>query len=358
MSKVITRKIERKSDIDISELNTLYNQMIGIDKGDPIIIKEKYIKLNEHINFYLKLLDKFSKNEKNFLIQAFPEITTGMNEINKYVQDFRLFFNPLCNNDEIVNDDPILESDDLHTQIMKQMKYEEKINAVITEKYKKIKESAEVKGIIIFGGILNKYKKYIGNVNELNYSFIRNYIGPEFLIFPFSSLNIKLIYNSEDMSPNKILSVESTSYKINNYILLMLHKIYDKTTEIYKIISSPDIDAKKFGKILIQALTEIKQKIPRCNEAFKIIENSIGLFENNFGSYYKDFVMSKNPNVIIESFIVDIAESNTNNPNVKRQFAEIMKFFQKALLQNGNKKDPMVEKLFEKLQNNFNIFGE
>jgi hypothetical protein len=349
MAKVIRKNI----DMDTGDLNEMFNQMIGNSKGEPKIIMEKYYKLIEKVKYFNTILQKFS-NVDSFLIKSFPEIKNNMQEIRNFVEKCKNVI-PNTNLDEISPDEATLETDSLEVRWQKQTNYDEKVSTILFEKYNKFKESDEIKFIIITGSNLKKHRLYLSDVENLNCKFIKDYIGVDMMLFPFSNLNFKFIYLQENMQTSKINVKDSDSYNINNYILKILHLLLKSSEEIYKILTSPNIDPKKFGKILIEALSKIKTQIPRCNEAFKIIENSIGLFENNFDNYYKDFVMSKNPNIIIENFIADIADNNTNNSTVSRQFKEIIKFFRKVIMENNNNKDPMMEKIFEKLQFTFNM---
>jgi tetratricopeptide (TPR) repeat protein len=289
----------------------------------------------------------------------FPEIKDNMKEISQYVEKFKSIL-PNTSNEELTptDDETVLPTDSLEIKWQKEAKYDERISDILFKKLNILKETDEIKMAIVMSNNLKKYKTHISDPNNLSCKFIKDYVGVDFMLFPFSNLNFKFIYLQEILQTNKINVKDSNSYNINNYILKILHLLYKVTEEIYKIITSPNIDAKKFGKILIDALAKIKTQIPRCNEAFKIIENSIGLFENNFDGYYKDFVMSKNPNIIIENFIADIADNNSNNSKVSGQFKEIIKFFRKVIMENNNNKDPMMEKIFEKLQSTFNIVSE
>ncbi len=347
-----SRVIQRKTNVDTSELSSMYNQIIGNEDGDPDIITKKYTDLISKINYYNKLLISLAKSD-NFLIKTFPEISESMTEIRNYVDRFRNAIPQINDEDFKIS---ILETDTLEERFEKSRQQNINMNEFIINNYKKFKDSDEIKSIIILGGTLNNYKAFIGEENNLNNKFIRDYVGASFIIFPFSTFNIKFIYNNEIMSQSKVNIENTPGYNIDKYLLLIFHKLYNVCKDIHKIIISPDIDAKKFGKTLIDALSELKNQIPRCGDAFKIIENSIGLFENNFDNYYKDFVLSKNPNIIMENFITDIAEQHSSTPVVAAQFKEIIKFFNKMMMQSGHKNDPVMTELFDKLNINFKLF--
>ena len=133
--------------------------------------------------------------------------------------------------------------------------------------------------------------------------------------------------------------------------------IYKTTYEIYEIITSPDIDISKFSDIIIQSIQQAKKMIPRANRAFKKIEDSVELLKNNFQNYYKDFISTKNPTIILENFILDCSKENSDDVDLDlaRQFKRIVMFYQKK--SQGKIKDPRINQLFEMLNKNFEMLN-
>ena len=136
------------------------------------------------------------------------------------------------------------------------------------------------------------------------------------------------------------------------YILNILSHTYKIGLDIYQVITSPDIDIKKFSRVLINNIEKMKKQIPRCNKAFDIIANSVHLLENNFDGYYKNSVEAENPSIIVENFIVDVSVSQNATASTTAQFRKIIMFMKK---QSAGNKDPRVAKLFKILNSQFSI---
>lgn len=334
MSVKVKKQIQ-KTDIDLSELNKMYNQMIGLETGNPVVMCKHYNMIYKSLISYITILNKFS-DETCLLLKTFPEFKTAMGEIQEHCRVINTILEENKKSDEEEKDDMNLVATP-------------SIQLSISNKYKNIKEAEEIQKIVVLCGNLTKYKQYIEDKKNLSDIFIKKCVGIELFLFPFSSFNFKILSTLIEELPDKTT--------ITQYYLTVLNIIFKLSNEIYNIIIKPDIDPKEFATILIQGIKEIKKKIPRCAEAFATIEKSVDLFEQNFGEYHKDFVMSKNPTIIIESFISDVAGANKADPKLTRQFQEIIKFFQKAI-SSSEHKDPQVDKLFSSLQSKFDIFSE
>jgi hypothetical protein len=139
------------------------------------------------------------------------------------------------------------------------------------------------------------------------------------------------------------------------YILNILSHTYLIGHEVYEIITAPNIDIKKFSRVLLANIDKMKKTIPRCDKAFDIIKNSVEMLENNFKGYYKNSVESANPSVIIESFIVDVSMSQKSNAVITGQFRRIIMHMKK---QAANNTDPRVKKLFKILNSQFDLMAK
>ena len=208
--------------------------------------------------------------------------------------------------------------------------------------YLSIKENKIIKDSIHICKNLVIYKKYIEDNENLSDNFIKSSKTHELKIFPFCDFDIKFIYNFSKIDES-----------IKRYILILLNMLYNTTFDIYKVITSPDIDISKFSEIIISSISQAKKMIPRANKAFKKIEESVELLQNNFGGYYKDFISTKNPSIIIENFILDCGKENNENMDLDlaRQFKKIAMFYKKKSA--GKIKDPRVNQIFELLDKNF-----
>jgi hypothetical protein len=121
--------------------------------------------------------------------------------------------------------------------------------------------------------------------------------------------------------------------------------------DVYRTITSPDVDVAEFSKSIIASITQVKKQIPRCERAFAKIEASVSLLEGNFDGYYKDFVQSQNPSTIIESFVIDVSNTGGADMQTTRQFRKIIDYYRRAT--QGKIKDPKIKKVFDMLNSNF-----
>jgi len=100
-------------------------------------------------------------------------------------------------------------------------------------------------------------------------------------------------------------------------------------------------------------LSVVRKQIPRCDDAFNKIESSIGLLKGNFDRYYKDFVQSGNPGVIIEQFVGDVAKSAEADRKITRQFRQIITFYRKKIQSVNPKDNPQIPKIFGMIEEDF-----
>lgn len=306
-----------KQNIDQQGMSDLFNQLLGDEKSlDINIIRDKYLKLKTNIERIYKLLDSFHNTIYVKVINTIFDTTIYKNNIKGFIEDCK----HLCS--EEINDDKLVR----HYKILKE--------------HKIVKDCIHIcKNLII-------YKKYIDNNDNLSDTFIKSSKTHELIIFPFCSFDIKMVYTHAKVDES-----------VSKYILIFLNMLYKTTYEIYEIITSPDIDISKFSDIIIQSIQQAKKMIPRAGRAFKKIEESVELLKNNFQNYYKDFISTKNPSIILENFILDCSKENSSDVDLDlaRQFKRIVMFYQKK--SQGKIKDPRINQLFEMLNKNFEMLN-
>jgi hypothetical protein len=205
--------------------------------------------------------------------------------------------------------------------------------------YLKIKTGSYTKELITSCGRINED---ITNIREGNLTFISNV--PDFIYRPltFTNLNFYDIWAQagENNGPKK-------------YVLKILEKLYNLIKELHELVTSPDVNLDEMSGVIIEALTRIKTVIPGCDDAFKIIGNSVDMLKDNFGAYYKDFVVSKNPNTLFESFLVDVAtKGKFKGLKLRSQFGKIINYIRKKASEGGQIKDPNVINMFNILEQN------
>jgi hypothetical protein len=319
--KTIRKHIGDKSVVD------MFNQMLGAEGADPSIIFPKYNTIKSRCAMLHKTL---SAMVTDVLSKSFPEQSKGCDEIMKFVKEIKeikfMEFPEIADRINGKNNDNL---DKKHIE-------------PLTNQYNSIKKNNTIRMVIMTCKSLIGYKNNLSTENSFDDSFIARIPGFILAPFPFSCLNLKEVW----VSPN-------ITMKIKKYIFTVLKLVLDISHKIYETLTSPDVNVKDFSEAIISSIGKIKKQIPRCDKAFKKIEESVGLLENNFNGYYKDFVQSRNPSTIIESFVIDVSQSGTTDPQTTRQFRTIISHYQK--LTQGKIKDPRVKKIFDTLNHNFDI---
>ena len=306
-TKVIKQNIEQDGMAD------MFNQLLGDEKSlDINIIRDKYLKLKTNIERVYKLLESFKKTIYIKVLTNLPNISIYIRNIEGFIEDAK------CTFPENIDDKDLIRF------------------------YLNVKEHKVIKDCIHICKNLIIYKKYIENNENLSDSFIKSSKNRDINIFPFCDFDIKYIYSFSKIDDS-----------IKKYILIFLNMLYNTTYEIYQIITSPDVDISKFSDIIISSIAQAKKMVPRAGRAFKKIEESVELLQNNFEGYYKDFISTKNPTIIIENFVMDCAKEQDDNVDLDlaRQFKKIAMFYKKKSA--GKIKDPRINQIFEMLDKNF-----
>jgi len=306
-----------KQNIDQQGMADMFNQLLGDEKSlDINIIKDKYMKLKTNVERIYKLLDSFHNTIYVKVINSLFDTTVYKKNIKGFIEDCKTLFSDDIPDDKLVRH------------------------------YKIIKEHKITKDCVHICKNLIRYKKYIEDNDNLSDSFIKSSKMHEFIIFPFCNFDIKMIYTHVKIDES-----------ISKYLLIFLNMMFKTSYEIYEIITSPDIDISKFSDIIIESIKQAKKMIPRANRAFKKIEESVELLKNNFQNYYKDFISTKNPTIILENFILDCSKENGDDIDLDlaRQFKRIVMFYQKK--SQGKIKDPRINQLFEMLNKNFDMLN-
>ena len=185
-------------------------------------------------------------------------------------------------------------------------------------------------------------KHNLEDKDQLSNNFIVKADGDFLKLFNFSCLDFKQLYYHELMTP-----------ELSQYLLKVLYLVYSRSVNIVREITSPDIDVEKFSELLVRNIDEIRKHIPRCDKAFDKIKQSVELLKNNFAEYYKDFISSQNPGIIIEHFVFDVAQNSEADMATTMQFKEIIKFYREHM--QSSVKDPKIKKIFKMVGENLDI---
>jgi hypothetical protein len=325
MKRVKVKKLNAISKEDTEMLGQMFEQMTGMSDADTDIIIPKYTNVMLLIVKYIKIfgiLTSFSEYEN------IEEIAMWFSEIKK--------FTSLLSKEADINTD--YESASFYKSLIEMEQTE------LNEKYKKIKESGDIKNIIITTSNLSPYKKYISDKGNLSDLFIKNEPGYVLIPFSFSNFDLQFIWNNDQINE-----------KYKKIVLSVIHHSYKIGMELFELISSPDIDIKRFSGVLVESLSKLRREIPNCNKAFDAIENSVKLLEDNFGTYYKSSIESENPSVIIENFILDVSTSKKTSAVTTGQFRRIVDHLKKKSSHISN---PKIKMLFNLLNNQFDNINE
>lgn len=223
------------------------------------------------------------------------------------------------------------------------LRFAERTDELTLMEYKEFKEANQTKHLVMVCSELVMYAHFL-EAGKLQDRWITTHPGLSFEIFAFTKFDIKHVWANSNMTA-----------KLKQYLLTVISIMFNKCREIHRLVASPDIDVKKFSKIIIDSLDKVKgmPELNRCSEAFNKIRDSVALLENNFDDYYKDMVQSENPNTIIENFIVDVSKGQNMNLSLMRQFRTIINFYKKQSA--GKIRDPKVKQLFDNLNSRMDM---
>lgn len=314
-------------DVSSGGINQMFEEMMGLKDANPDIIRPKFVKARNLIRHTYRVLMQFGTFVP--LRDDFPDLKEALDQIVVFAESIK---EQIC----------FSTSDQDETEEMYLSVSKDELNGL----YKKLKESPAVKDLIVLCNKLNQYSKYFKDVTQLRDNFIGQEPGLSLLIFPFSTLDLKKLWANNRTKPS-----------VKKYILSILHALYKDVHAVYKTVTSPDVDIDKFTSVLLESIDRLRTEpgLSRCKNAFKRIETSVSLLKEKFEDYYRESVASENPNMIIESFIVDVSNQGGADARLTREFRDIIKYMHKLGAQNGKNKDPNVQKIYAVINKNFSM---
>ena len=311
--------VSKEAKLNFNELNHMFEQMTGSASADPEVLMPKFERAIADCKSYSKVL--------NILLGV--KVLEQLNE-----------------------DEALVEIQNFSKSIDAMLAKYETLADDLQNKWNAFKEETQIKNILITTGALHKHEHYLksesdtpGDTNEpapLKDGFIKREPGLEMKILSFASLDLKRIWANDD-----------ATQAIKRLILSVLAKLHLLGFSIYDAITSPNVDIKKFSRLLIDSIDNLKTKIPRCDQAFKIIADSVRMLEDRFKTYFRESVESNNPNIIIENFITDVSLSQKGNLQIIMQFKRIVSFLRQH---SNNANDPRLKSLFNIINSKFSAF--
>lgn len=211
------------------------------------------------------------------------------------------------------------------------------------EKYRAAMESDLVNTAVVTCKNLSTHKAQLEEREKLSGHFLRK-AGLEYAPLPdLPSANFKAFYQAAESLPD--------GRHVQTAVLMFLHKLYAVTHDVYEATSLPDINVDDFVEIIIGSLDDVKKYIPRCDDAFRALGRSVALLKSNFSAYYRDMKNSGNASIMMENFVLDVAnQTEGTSPSVKRQFRQIISYYRKMAQQQP--KNSQTQALFSELDAN------
>jgi hypothetical protein len=315
-AKVVKKQVALGDNEGLAEM---FNQMIG--NGNIAITYPKYSKIKQNCQQIMKVVSTIA----NSPIMKIPVL-------EKYKVDFDRFV------------DHCETSLDLYFNIEYPsiIGLSEDEQKRFNDKYIAMRKTTIISDMIMMCDKLIPYKKHFEYSDKLSHSFILKMPGVEWKPFPFSSLNIKYIFSLPETKENTI-----------RFFMIVFHKIYSITHQIWKDLNSPDIDINQFVDTIMNSLDEIQKRpeLHRCQKAFKKIKDSVHLLKDNFDGYYKDFLSTNDSTIIMQDFIVDVSKSTNADPQLTAQFRTIIAYYRK--MASSQITNPKMKMLFDKVSESF-----
>ena len=310
------------------DINGMFEEMMGMKDAEADIIVPKFVLVRNKLRQVYRVLHQFNK----VMIVEYPEHAKSIAEIQAFIDKMKVETCIAGENEAILDTE---ESEIVYKNISKD---------TINELYRKLKENVYVKHMVTLCSRLKQYYPNFANLESLKENFVKQEPGFTLFIFEFSSLDLKALWNDVNIKPYK-----------KKYILTVLNKLYTTTHVIYKCITSPDVDVDKFTETLIRAISDLKKQpaLHRCHNAFRRIEQSVGLLKEKFDDYYRESVASENADMLVMNFIMDVSNQGGANASLAREFRTIIKYMHDVSQKTGKNKDPNVKKIFKMLNNNF-----
>jgi hypothetical protein len=331
-SKVVQSTINNK---DVMEM---FHGVLGTGEGTDLNIKivhPKYLKAQEHVGRYLILLEALRDSA---LMGRFP---AEAGHLANYVATLRAQAAETFSAPDLAALHPSTEMEQMVGLAVDYAAVTKEEYEAFSAVYGRVKDSNVVNTAIVTCNNLVPHKKSLDCATALRDRFLTRTAGLSFAPLPgLPAMNFKQIYISDLITQAD-----------KQFLLMVLHKMLAISHDVYETMSSPDIDVNEFVQVIISSLDDVKKHIPRCDEAFDKIRESVGLLKGNFGGYYKDFVASNNPTIIMENFVLDVSKSTNSSPKVTAQFRRIIGHYRKLASQQAQ--HPQMKSLFAQVDKNF-----
>ena len=320
---------------DSRELGDVFNQIIGANGCNMRICGPKYLAIIGYLRKSAQVVKMFTEGSAFF---------TKIRTYTKVVADNRQFVAGI----EAVLTAAAIDISEYATHDFATVP--EDVVKNFAEKYAALKSSSCVAALFNLCNNLIPYKRFISDVDHLDHKYLYSIPGGDFSPFPWTKFNLCEVAATLDFMEPK-----TDAGALFELLDLVICKMFNLAYNLYRTVSSPDVDIDEFVNIVSDKIQDLRQRVQRCKRAFDKLEESIKLLKNNFGVYYRDYIETQSSNVIIENFVMDVARNTRADPDLMRQFRSIVGFIRKASAGSSN---PQSKMLFDKITEQFSRFDE
>lgn len=344
MPRVKIAKLKKKTNIPINGLMEAFNGMTedpdNVSNSD--IIFPKFVKIKRIIKDFVAVLKSIEKEliSNNCYIKGLREI------VNQSTDEYAVY--ATVNTNEI--DRYILDINSAPRDVLRNLK----------NTYYKMCKSIHLKIIMRIGTNIKKSgvnketsaEEYINLCKSMSTSLnlldtIPYTLDPKYVKFHSR-------YTEIDDITNYMAKFQSKN------MYRYLRNLYKLSSKLYNIRQTPDINTDVIHEQIVEILRTFKSDLrdKRLDRAFRIIENSEGLFNENFNKYFKVMKKSNNPASFLTEFIEDVSKNVSGDVELS-DLAEIKQLavhLKRIILKKMNGRGP--SKSNERLESVLNIMDE
>lgn len=325
-AKISKKKMQVGGNLDNKEIYEIFNKIIGSDKKEIHICYPIYTQIYKTLSNAKKALS----------------IVLDLDCLGDWRNDFKAMHDQ-------IGDDIIAYASMEFTQqevIAWEKKLDKKTQDTFSANFDKLIGAKSVLNII---GVANGVKPYIKELSTKKIKSMNEGFTP---FSDFSTIDLYHLY----------LDIpEDTA----NVITMFTTKMYKFGISLYKQIRKPTIDTKEFAGVIKQILAKVKKnpKLNRFDKAFKLIDGSTDLLDQNFDVYYRDFMETGNPTSILQSYILDVADGSGKDKKVDfetlAQLKQIIAHFKQLQAQNPKaKNNSTLNKVFDEATKKFDLLDQ
>lgn len=349
MAKVKTRKV--KSTLDNADVQELFARALGEEGSslDYSVVWPKFKRVRRHVARGVKIIEWLTS--RPWICGPFPEEGAAIRAyVNQLKTEFAQLFEALPDLDRHL--EPVAANiaeqspEDADRACPRFDRVPPGELELFSEGYKRAVESDLVNTLVVTCRNLTHYKASLEKRESLRRGFLLR-AGLSFAPIPnLPAANFKSFYHSDAATDN-----------VKETILLYLHRLYHITHEVYEAASDPDFSVDDLIQTVSEALEDLKTRpeLERCDDAFQLILNSTDLLRNNFKNYYRDMKNSGNPSVIMENFVLDVADASKDKvgARVRSSFQKIIRYYRKVA--KDQPKNSKSQVLINELEKNFSL---